>query len=386
MTGLKRFTPMKRRCRLSQFFQRMSITTRFGLGIGFLLFLSVTGVATALISVMFVRNTQESIQTSLEIQRLVLEMDRGMEKARHLHASFFLQYPHIGLSMAHEQYAQPSARQISRTITISHKLKNLIDHSNVSDALRKSNTDLNLYLSSVKRFADTSIQSVELLTELAAPVRGLEAKMEKNLSGLAAEVVNSVNLMRLYWEMKLFAQDYRITRKRFLMQSAFNSAFVMRQEMTHDPSVNPDQQTRINDLIDHFFVIAEKIMDIDVAIRSRFHDFALQSEAANAVSNTLVELAQAEVVLAQARMDYSHQAAIIIVLAITLERIPDLQTDIADSPGAESRYRQWIFRKRGCQKRTEAGCRRICHQTLFTGNAWHGDQGTDTAAIRNSSC
>jgi signal transduction histidine kinase/HAMP domain-containing protein len=304
--------------KISQLFGDMSITTKLGFGIGLLLSLIVMVAATGYLSIELVRGGQESIRTSREIQQLVLEMDRGMEKARRLHADFYLQYPQIGLAKAHEQYAQPSVRQIAQVITVSHTLKDLIALSKVSEGFHRSHVDLNLYLSSAKRFADTSIQSVELVTELAAPDRGLEAQLADHLAVLQAELGENESIEPLYTRMKSFVQDYRITRKRFLMQSAFNVAFSLRREIDHAPAFDNDQRERVRTLLDRCIAVAEKILDIDVEIKSKFNDFALQAEAAEAVSTTLAKLAEAEVLQARARIIHTHATAIIIMAAITL--------------------------------------------------------------------
>ena len=211
----------------------MSITTRFTLGVGLLLTLIVLVAATGYISLYIARNSEDAIRTSTRIRRLILEMDRGMERARHLHAEFFLQYPLIGLTAAHKQFAQPSVREVARVIATSHTLKKLISQSAVSEALQKSNVNLNLYLSLAKRFADTSIESVELVTNLAAPVNGLEAQMENQFKDLKSALSSEKQIL-LFNQMKAYVQDYRLHRKRDLMQSAFNTAFELRKCIASD--------------------------------------------------------------------------------------------------------------------------------------------------------
>jgi hypothetical protein len=284
-----------------RYLEEMSITTRFGLGIALLLSLFVMVSATGYLSMEFVSKAQKSIQTSSEIQRLVLEMDRGMERARRLHGNFFLRYPEIGLERAHELFAQPAVRQIAQVITVNNALKNLIDQSKVSDSLRKARVDLNLFLSSAKRFAETSIHAVELVTELAALGTGLDVQLENHFTALQIETQKFENLTRLYGEMKTFSQDYRISRKRFLMQSAFNSAFRMRKEVDNSPAIGPVQKQQINALIDRCIASANKILDIDVTIKANFNDLALQAEVCDAVSKSLVQLTGEEVMVSQAK-------------------------------------------------------------------------------------
>ncbi len=299
-------------------FRDMSITAKLGLGIGLLLSLMVMVAATGYLSMEIIRRAQESIRSSSEIKQMVLEMDRGMEKARRLHGDFYLQFPQIGLAKAHEQYAQPSVKQTARVIAVSNTLKDLIARSKVSEALHNSHVDLNLYLSSAKRFVDTSIQSVELVTELAAPQRGLHARIEEHLTALDAELSESESLAHFFREMKSFTQEYMITRKRFLMQSAFNAAFSLRKEINRATSFDDQKREKINLLIDQCTAVAEKILDVDVAIKSKFNDFALQAEAADKVSATLVKLAQDEVLQSQARISHANRAAIIIMASIAL--------------------------------------------------------------------
>ncbi len=303
---------------VSESMENMSITTRFGVGISLLLFLILAVALTGYFSIQFVRKAEESIQTSREIQRMVLEMDRGMEKARRLHGDFFLQYPEIGLARAHEQYAQPSVRQIARVIAVSRALKDLIERSEVARGLRDRHVDLNLYLSSAERFADTSIESVELVTELAVPERGLEAMMAQHLQAMRAEIGNNPSLMRFFQEMKSFAQDYRITRKRFLMQSAFNAAFRLRGALENVPNLLPDQRDRLITLLDRWKSVTEEMLAVDVAIKSKFHDFALQAEAVEPISTALISLAGEAVEDARTRIQQALGAALAITAGVTL--------------------------------------------------------------------
>ncbi len=302
---------------LIHYYKTMSISTRFSLGIGLLLALIVTISLTGYLSIFFVRSAENAIEVSTNIQRMVLAMDRGMEKARRLHADFFLQYPTIGLVKAHERYAQASVRQVAQVINTSRKLKDLLVQSPVSEALLQARVDLNLYLSSAKRFADTSIRSVELVTDLAAPGRGLEAQLDQHMEALRKEMTSGA-LTGLYTVMHSHVQDYRINRQRFLMQSAFNAAFRLQRAIESRADSNALQRQRVDDLLARFFTTAEKILTVDTAIKSKFNDFALQAKAIEQISTALIDLANANVQKARARIDRANQAAIGIMVAITL--------------------------------------------------------------------
>lgn len=304
--------------RLTRSLRGMRITTRLALGIGLLLGLMAIIAIAGGLSILMARDAERSIRKSAEIHRLVLEMDRGMEKARRLHGDFFLQYPRIGLAAAHETYAQPSVRQISRVIALSRNLKELLDETAVGSVPGDRRVDLNLYLSFAQRFAETSIRSVELVTELAAPERGLEAQLETHFERLQAQVGEVEHLAHLLAEMRSFAQSYRISRERFLMQSAFNAAFRLRKALNRETDLSGNRKARIRQRLDQFTVTAEKILAIDVAIKSKFNDFALQAAAVDPVSATLTAMAEEAVRKAQGRIDRAHAMAIAVTAAVTL--------------------------------------------------------------------
>lgn len=308
---------MTLKTKIMQVLHPLSITTRFALGIGLLLCLIVTVSLTGYLSIFFVRRADNAIDLSMEIQRMVLTMDRGMERARRLHADFHLLYPAIGLTAAHEQYAQPSVRQIAKVITISHDLKMLISRSAVSEALLERHVDLNLYLSSAKRFADTSIQSVELATMLAAPDRGLIARLHHHMDTLERHLI-SHQVAELCAQIRAHVQEYHVSSKRHMMQSAFNTVFQIDNVIHRLPGIQEAQREAIDQLLIRFKSTAEEILAVDAAIKAKFNDFAIQAKAVEPISATLVELGHDEVKTAQTRISRANQAATIIMVVITV--------------------------------------------------------------------
>ncbi len=296
----------------------MSITAKFGLGGSLFLVLIVMVAATGYFSLTIVRNAEKSIFISSEIQRLVLDMDRGMEKSRRLYYAFFLQYPFIGFEKAHQQYLQPAIRQAAKVITISQALKRKIELSTVSSALEKTQIDLNLYLSSATRFAKTSIKSVELVTQIFAPDRGLEAQLVGTLGSLEEALVGHEFLLGSYHEMESYTLEYRIIRKRFLMQSAFNSSFRLSQQIRDGKTLDRQEKEKIIRLLDKSMEIAKKILEIDVHIKSIINDFSLQERAVAPISSLLVQLVTHEVTQAKRQIASIHRVAVILMAGIAL--------------------------------------------------------------------
>jgi hypothetical protein len=96
------------------------------------------------LALFYVRQMEEKILTSMNIERLVLEIDSGMELARRLNGDFFLHAQHVGIAAAHKQYAQPSVREAARVIALSNELRDLLYRSQSSQNQQAPQVDLNL--------------------------------------------------------------------------------------------------------------------------------------------------------------------------------------------------------------------------------------------------
>nr|NJM02951.1 HAMP domain-containing protein [Desulfobacula sp.] len=180
---------------------------------------------------------------------------------------------------------------------------------------------MNLYLSSAKRFAETSIQSVELVTEVSAPDRGFETALISRMRLLKEELAGHAALLDLHHEMEYHIHQYRIDRKRFLMQSAFNAAFKFRQQLKNELTLDTEKRERISATLDQGMEIADKITEADVRIKSIINDLSLQEKTVSPISGSLVKLAMEEVKLAGERIDYTHRAAALIMAAIALSGV-----------------------------------------------------------------
>ena len=153
------------------------VTQKFSLIFLLLLMLVLLIGITSYASLLYINKMGEKISQSNSIVQLVLDMDRGMERARRLHGDFFIHYQRIGLQKAHEQYAQASVREIARVVTLSSRLKDLLFDEKTSTLDDVERAEVNLYLASAKRFAKTSIEAVELISSRSAPTRGLESQL-----------------------------------------------------------------------------------------------------------------------------------------------------------------------------------------------------------------
>lgn len=283
--------------------KHLGIRTKFICIFVLLLALLLLIAVTAYFCTHSIHLAEEQIRKSNNIAQKVLEMDRGMERAYRLHGNFFLHFQNIGLRKAHELYAQPSVRQISRVIGLSNELKRLLFSSGEMSIEGIHQADLNLYLASARRFADTSIESFELLSERAAPDRGLEAQLGTLCQALKAGALNHTVLQNTFSAALSFYKDYLIERQRSLMQSSLNEMSILRATILQDPSLSSPRKQDLFSRLDSYNVLADRLLAVDLAIAGKMHDFHLQRQMTTPISNALIQITESEAAAAEKRID-----------------------------------------------------------------------------------
>ncbi|MCP4340511.1 MAG: PAS domain S-box protein, partial [Desulfobulbaceae bacterium] len=297
---------------------RLGITGKFSLAFTLMLAFMMLIAATGYFSLQYIKKAEQKIRQSTKIEQLVLEMDRGLEKARRLHGDFFLQYQFIGLQAAHETYAQPSVHEIARVISQSNRLKTLLFNSKTSNLAEINQADVNLYLSSAKRFAKTSIEAVELVSQRAAPKRGLEAQLKAVSMSLGKELKPFPYLWSTHTQASLYYKEYLVSRQRYLMQSTLNVLNELRSSAALETKLASGKKSSIFNHIGAYEQLAVNLLDVDLTISGKLHDFSLQEQAVSPLSNRLKQLTQEEVELAENQIDYVHDMAGFIMLCIAI--------------------------------------------------------------------
>ncbi len=286
-----------------------TIAGKLRLGFG-LVFLLVACIMIAwLWSLHKTNQARTTISNCTAIERTVLNMDRLLEKARRLHGDFILQYNRIGLGAAHIQFAQPSIRLVAEAVSASRALKKMISRSVVGRRLYAHQSDINLYLASAERFADTSIQSVELITRLAAPDHGLDASFAQHLALLEKATQDSPDLYPLTRTIQHLSLEYRANRQRHWMQSIFN---VLARQKAYLTTLSPPQQDSTYQMValaTQLEKTGQEMVEIEAQIRNKFNDFNLQTNTAQPIARMLVQEAAAEVAMAKEQADQAVQRA-----------------------------------------------------------------------------
>jgi methyl-accepting chemotaxis protein len=315
--------------KLNPFAQRwraLSITSKFTLAFGALLALIILVALTGYAALTVVQSqTEAAILTAMEVQRLVLKMDSGLQSARRFERDFFLRWPTVGFAKAEQTYAQGNNDQIAEVVSLSAELQQLISQPNVSEALQEANVNLNFYLSAANRYAATFDEAVVLVADLAADETGAQARLAQN-SALLLERLQQANdpqLIVLYREMQSLEKDYLVTRQRPYMQLAFNLIRPLGEAITDTSGFDAEQEAEALAQLDTYRVVAEEVLKLDVDIRSKFTEFDLQAGAVDPISAELIQLASDEVQQARNQIARTSQLAktvlaVAVVAAVAL--------------------------------------------------------------------
>jgi diguanylate cyclase (GGDEF)-like protein len=287
----------------ARFWARLSLTAKLGVAFALLTLLIVHAAVVHYFTLSVVKKAEADILASMEIRQLVFEMDGGLEKARRLYRDFLLNYPVIGFDKARELYCQPLLAAMDGVIDVSLRLRQGVSGSSVSDALQKRDVDINLYLSSAKRFSAIFLELVDLVTALAEPDTGLFARLDALSARLAETVETSESVSLACRKMDLLAKQYRISRQRPVMQSVFNAVFEIGEAVAASARLTPERKAQARELLDAYVADAGKMLDVDVSLAGKVNDFALQLAAVDPISQGLKKQAEQEVALARERIE-----------------------------------------------------------------------------------
>lgn len=299
-----------------RFWDGLTIAAKLKLSFGVLFFLSVIIVFSWFLSLELEKRSETEIDLCREIENMVLDMDRKLEKAKRLHRDFFLYHARIGLAEAHVQYAQPSVRLVSQAVAISSELRLKIQASGVNHTLGRRNVDLNLYLSSAKRFADTSIQSIELISRLASPEHGLEARFEKLSADVFARAAGLQKMRDQLQAITTFYLQYKVSRKRHVMQSAFNVIYILQQDIAMPGLSELAEPREVDEMLTLLKRLGDEILITDYAIQQVFNDFSLQVQNIASISQALVDSAREEVERARQKVLRTHRTTSFLITAL----------------------------------------------------------------------
>ena len=287
-----------------------AIPVKFSIGFSLLILTLVAIAATAYITVTTIRAAENEILRQQEIERLILSIDRDLHRAKHLQEEFFLEFRDAGLRAAFEQYALESIKSAAAAVEASRRLRRLLATPALDAALAGHKIDLNLYLATAKRFADTSTTAYGQVNALAAPEHGLEVRLQQRFEELTQAAASlpgaGDEIRRAAAIMKMF----RYSRHPADLQRAINIILGLRRRAAE----RPGQFEGVTAAADQVIETCRAINTATEAIKSLTHDFHLQE--ANLVSSgqVLMEKASQAVAEARQRMAATYRTGLIITI------------------------------------------------------------------------
>ncbi|MFH1154135.1 MAG: response regulator [Pseudomonadota bacterium] len=297
------------------------ITAKFSLVFGFVLLLLTTLSAlnyTLLATVN--KQTEREIVRSSDIQKLVMEMDTRLERARRLKKDFFINYMSTGVYDPDNRYSAMIHEQMEAISGLSRDLSSLILQSHVNERLQESNINLNLYFSLARRCSTTFNELLDLVKQQAVEPTGLAHRLDETMNELRSGFQSSgdLKIIQLFSQVELAVKNYMLTRERPFMQTALNIALSLDKAVLISHGVSDSLRLQAEGKLRTFIEIAGKVPDIDVAIQSKSNAFDLNTQTLEPVSSNMIDLARQGVSTARARNDRTVKTVAVIFLFTTL--------------------------------------------------------------------
>ena len=209
---------------------------------------------------------------------------------------FFWHYPIVGFRKAYGDYVRKMTEHLSDAMAISAKLRKVILASRLADRVKKIKLDLNVYLLVTRRNAEIFEETINLIKELTVDKTGLLEKLNQS-SALIKEGLksSSTDLMLLFREMQAFEKDYLATRYHPVMQSAINTASLLRAAIETDPALTDGKSRWVQRHLEAYLGTVDSIIAIDSLIGNNLKELELQEETLRPISSKLTALARDEV-------------------------------------------------------------------------------------------
>ena len=293
---------------LQRFWNNLGITRKFSLTFSVILsFILISCLFSYMLLSTVHRQTVSDIEKSFNIQKLVFEMDRDIEKTRRMKHEFSLHYINGHSIVLNDDFTSHIYTQLDRVKKHSESLKNLISCSSVSNALQQKHININLYYSIASRCDTVFRELVELVEQLVGRQKGLQKQLEEKALLLKNLIEESGEhtLLTEFNRMRINVKDYLFTRQRPFMQSALNSAFLLERDILDPGLTHEFQKASLLALVTEYSSIAKKIPELDIMIQTKSNDFDLNTETLEPISADLVSLARQEVETSRRRNQYT---------------------------------------------------------------------------------
>ncbi len=306
---------------IKQYWRKQSIIRKFMWAFSLLLTLIVLVALTGFWAIAVIRaQTEGAIVTSLQTQRLAMEIENKLQQARRIEKEFFLQRP----GALDESIVAAHQRNISRIADLTAQLEALLKaNPGISAALRESSTNLTAYSPLVKVYADNFAGAVKLVAELEKRDTGVLAR----LSGSAVRLETLIQagsepaLSSHYWQMRASEQQYLATGQRSKIQEVLRAVPVLQEAVNHSVQADATQKGEALAALAAYAQAAQELLKIYDQLSDLRNGFDLQATAVEPALATLIETADSEVAAARGQIVATTQLAATLLVVTVLAAI-----------------------------------------------------------------
>jgi PAS domain S-box-containing protein len=305
---------------ISRYWRKLSITVKFALAFMALLVLMSLVALTGVFSLTTVRyQTERVIVTSMEVQRLALEMDGHLQQARRLEKEFFLQAP-ADFETARSAYVEAYNQHINQAVARATQLQQLLADPATVIKIGGREASLATYLSLINLYTGSFNQAVDLVAQLEGTILPHLEQTSLSLEATLQEADNPA-LLSIYRQIHSLEKEYLLTRERPKIQSGLNAARLLREGITGSLTLEPAQQTLTLTNLDDYEATVRELLVIDNQIRTLRNGFDLQATAVEPISSALIRQAVEQVEQARRQSNQASNITIVIWVVIVLAAV-----------------------------------------------------------------
>lgn len=300
--------------------RKISITTKFNFSFIALLLLIGIVAMTGFFSLRQMQNdTERVVLTSIEVQREGFRMDGALRNARRLETEFFLQWPSISSSSKTiNDFRQLHRQEIDKVLDISSELQEILAKAQGGIGKHRSNAKLVEYAEIVEQYSRSFQETIAWVGNLGIDNVGVLEQLDQNSTLLSSrlQLADSPELLTLFQEMKSNEKEYFSTRQPAKMELMYQAAQRLRDRISVSAKLDTIERTQGLKYLDNYLSVARDIVKLDGEIQEKIRKFDEQAEA---LSNKLVDIANAEAKRTYSIIALTSRAAtILLIVAVAI--------------------------------------------------------------------
>lgn len=284
-----------------KFWRRLRIAYKlaFAFGVLSLLLFWVAGSSYVALRDVIAAN-ERIINTNFTIERLVLQMNAGMQSARQRERSFILRYPEVGFERAYALYGRDALRSLDEVIALSEQLRNVLQEATEANAQASV---VALFLSLAEQYKTSYLDVTAAVETLATPDVGLEDRLARALTNIGLYASNRNIIDDMYNNVFAAQQMYLRNKQASVLQGAISEVerIVEATDLLFNTDRSGDQtlRTGIRRAAENYITLATQVIQVNGRISNRLARMDLQASSITPASERLLDLAQRDSELAQ---------------------------------------------------------------------------------------